>query len=153
MNWQTWLIVGLGLAAAVGLWSWKPIPQDVQYHHFADQRRLLGRLHALNVWSNAPFVGVGLAGLIWLAGHDVPQRWIWASFFVGVVLTGLGSGYYHLNPANTSLVWDRLGMTTAFAPFFAGVIAERVSPSAGGWLFGPMLAPNCWPLGSLPQRR
>jgi len=61
MNWQTWLIVGLGLAAAVGLWSWKPIPQDVQYHHFADQRRLLGRLHALNVWSNAPFVGVGLA--------------------------------------------------------------------------------------------
>jgi len=140
MTWQLWTIIGLGLASAAGLACWQRIPQDLRYHNFVDQRRMLGRLHALNVWSNAPFVGVGIAGLVWLALHPVPQRWIWASFFVGVVLTGLGSGYYHLKPNNATLVWDRLGMTTAFAPFFAGIIAERVNPTAGQWLFGPLLA-------------
>ena len=140
MTWQLWMIIGLGIAGAVGLGLWKRIPQDLKYHNFADQRRMLGRLHALNVWSNAPFVSVGIAGLIWLAGNPVPQRWIWASFFVGVVLTGLGSGYYHLKPDNATLVWDRYGMTTAFAPFLAGIVADRVGTTAGAWVFGPMLA-------------
>jgi hypothetical protein len=139
MNWRLWLILGLGAAAALGLACRPPIPQDPKYHSFADQRRMLGRLHALNVWSNISFIGVGIVGLIWLIGHDVPQQWIWASFFVGVVLTGLGSGYYHLRPTNEALVWDRLGMTTAFAPFFAGILAARVGEQAGLWLFGPLL--------------
>ncbi len=139
MTWPVWMVLGLGAASVVGLGWWKQIPQDLGYHDFADQRRMLGRLHALNVWSNAPFVGVGIAGLIWLAGHGVPQRWIWVCFFVGVILTGLGSGYYHLKPNNATLVWDRYGMVTAFAPFFAGIIAERVNATAGSWLFGPLL--------------
>jgi hypothetical protein len=138
MNLATWLMIVLGVVCAVGLACVKPIRQDLKYHDFADQRRILGRLHALNVWSNAPFFGVGIAGLIWLAGHAVPDRWMWMAFFVGVVLTGLGSGYYHLRPCNETLVWDRVGMTTAFAPFFSGIIADRVSQQAGEWLFVPL---------------
>jgi hypothetical protein len=140
MNWQLWLILGLGVAAAVGLPCWPPIRQDLKYHNFADQRRMLGRLHMLNVSSNIPFIIVGIAGLIWLAGHDVPQQWIWISFCIGVILTGLGSGYYHLRPTNETLVWDRLGMTAAFAPFFTGIITARVGEQAGVWLFGSLLA-------------
>jgi hypothetical protein len=139
MTWQLWLILGLGAAAAVGLACHSPIRQDLKYHNFADQRQMLGRPHALNVWSNAPFVIVGIAGLIWLAGHDVPHRWIWIAFFIGVVLTGLGSGYYHLRSTNETLVWDRLGMTAAFAPFLAGIITARVDGQVGAWLFGPLL--------------
>jgi hypothetical protein len=138
MTWQLWLIFGLGIAAAIGLALWKRIPQDLRYHDFADQRTLLGRKHALNVWSNAPFVGVGVVGC-WVVGQN-GYGWIWFCFFVGVILTGLGSGYYHLKPNNATLVWDRYGMTTAFAPFLAGVVADRVGATAGAWVFGPMLA-------------
>lgn len=140
MTWQLWLIIGLGIAAATGLALWPTIRQDLKYHNFADQWTLLSRKHALNVWSNAPFVSVGIAGVVWLAQHPVPDRWIWAAFFVGVILTGLGSGYYHLKPDNATLVWDRYGMTTAFAPFLAGIVADRVGATAGAWVFGPMLA-------------
>ena len=139
MNIGAWILIGLGTGSAVGLACVKPIRQDLKYHNFADQRRMLGRLHALNVWSNAPFVGVGIAGLVWLTGHAVPERWIWMAFFLGVILTGLGSGYYHLRPCNETLVWDRMGMTTAFAPFFTGIIAERISQQAGMWLFVPAM--------------
>ena len=142
MTWPVWMIIGLGMAAAVGLALWPPIRQDLKYHDFADQRQMLGRRHALNVWSNAPFIGVGIAGVWWVMDKQdaCPTWWIWASFFVGVILTGLGSGYYHLKPNNATLVWDRYGMTTAFAPFLAGILAERVNESVGAWLFGPLLA-------------
>ena len=34
--------------------------------------------------------------------------------FAGVALTGFGSTYYHLQPDNPRLVWDRLPMTLGF---------------------------------------
>lgn len=34
---------------------------------------------------------------------------------MGLVFTGLGSGYYHLHPSNATLVWDRLPMALTFA--------------------------------------
>jgi hypothetical protein len=128
------MVVGLGVAAAVGLALWPPIRQDLRYHDFADQRWH----HALNVWSNLPFVGVGVVGC-WVVGRN-GYGWVWLCFFAGVVLTGIGSAYYHRRPCNETLVWDRLGMTTAFAPFLAGIVADRVGAAAGNWLFGPALA-------------
>lgn len=32
----------------------------------------------------------------------------WAAFFVGITATSFGSAYYHLNPNDARLVWDRL---------------------------------------------
>jgi len=34
---------------------------------------------------------------------------VWSKF-VGVFLTGIGASYYHLQPDNRTLVWDRLPM-------------------------------------------
>ena len=59
-------------------------------------------------------------------------------FCVAVALVALGSGWYHLEPSNAALVWDRLPMTVAFMAFVSALLADRVS-----WLLGRALL---WPL-------
>ena len=49
-------------ASLAGLLLLSPIPQDQGYHHFADQRTLLGIPNFWNVISNLPFIAVGAAG-------------------------------------------------------------------------------------------
>jgi len=121
--------------------SWRqPILQNQSYHRFADTRMWLGTPHAADVWSNLLFVMVGIAGLIWLGRRPVPQRWMWLVFFGGVTLVGFGSAYYHLNPCDASLVWDRLPMTVAFISFFAALLAERWNERMATGLFVPLLA-------------
>jgi len=58
---------------------------------------------------------------------------------VGLVLTALGSGYYHLQPDNEHLFWDRLPMTIAFMSLIAAQIVDRISVRAGLLLLLPML--------------
>jgi hypothetical protein len=125
-------------------------PQDPAYHDFADQRTLLDIPHALNVLSNAPFVVFGVVGLAWLlspAGRSSQAHflgaWEWWAYlilFAFVTLTGFGSAYYHWNPCNATLYWDRLPLTVVFMTFFVLVFAERVGPHAGPWLLGPCIA-------------
>ncbi|MBM3861507.1 MAG: alkaline phytoceramidase [Verrucomicrobia bacterium] len=118
----------------------QPIPQDQSYHRFADVRMWLATPNAADVFSNVAFVIVGIVGLFWLARRAVPQRWMWMTFFGGVTLVGFGSAYYHLNPIDATLVWDRLPMTIAFMSFFAALLAERCNERVGTWLFVPLLA-------------
>lgn len=54
--------------------------------------------------------------------------------FSGLILTAIGSAYYHLAPDNARLVWDRLPMTVVFMSLIAAVITERISVGAGLWL-------------------
>jgi hypothetical protein len=91
--------------------------------------------------SNLPFVAVGAAGLARLR-YRYPAgglRPAYAAFFFGVLLTGFGSGYYHLAPANGPLVWDRLPMTLGFGGLFAIVVGEFVSVPSARRLLVPML--------------
>ena len=118
----------------------QPIHQDPAYHCFADGRDWLGIPNAWNVLSNLPFVIVGLVALQWLAHQTVPHRKMWTVFFIGIALTGFGSAYYHWNPNNDTLVWDRLPMTVSFMSFFAALVAERLSERTGKWLFVPLVA-------------
>jgi hypothetical protein len=60
--------------------------------------------------------------------------------FFGIFLTGFGSSYYHLNPNDDTLFWDRLPMTVCFAAILAAVVEERVDPKAGVMLLRPLLA-------------
>jgi len=60
-------------------------------------------------------------------------------FFVGVALTGLGSGYYHLAPDNETLFWDRLPMTIAFMSLISAQVVDRISIRAGLALLLPLL--------------
>ena len=125
------------------------IPQPQSYHAFADQRSFLGVPHFADVVSNAPFAIFGLWGLIFLLRYspeevqkrflDRRERWFYIIISIGIFLTAFGSGYYHLDPGNDRLVWDRLPMTIVFMSFVAALIAERISLRAGLWLLPVLL--------------
>ena len=120
------------------------MPQDPAYHGFADSRTLLGFDNFWNVASNLPFLIVGIWGLVYVRQHGdevclAGLQVAYVVFFIGVSLTAIGSGYYHINPANGPLVWDRLPMTISFAGLFSIIIGEFVSPRAARRHLVPLL--------------
>ncbi len=140
------VILAIALAATlVALLMTPPIPQDPNYHQFADQRTLMGVPNALNVLSSLPFAVVGLAGLLatfhrWTRFSFPWERWPYAALFAGVAATAVGSGYYHLAPDSERLLWDRLPMTIGFMGFLVATVAERIGVRIAWGLFLPLLA-------------
>src|SRR5207302_4851682 len=136
-------IICIGVAAVIVVAALHPIPQPLEYHNFAYKRALLGVPKAGDVLSNLPFVIAGILGLFFTSKPDPSftpgQRWSYIALFAGLLLTGLGSGYYHLAPDNERLIWDRLPMTIVFMPLVAALIVERVSLRRGLWLL-PVLS-------------
>lgn len=132
----------LAIAAAVLL---PAVPQPAEYHRLADDRPMLGIANFLDVASNAAFLLAGLAGL-WAtlrpgtAFASPRERWPYALFFAGLLLTAAGSAYYHLWPDNETLFWDRLPMTVAFMSLIASQVVDRLSVRTGLALLLPMLA-------------
>lgn len=112
-NHPTLFLVSLMAVSFAGLSLLPPIPQDPHYHEFADQRTLLTIPNFWNVVSNLPFVLVGGAGLRKFRHDPIP-----AMLFLGILLTGFGSAYYHWYPNDDTLFWDRLPMTLVFMAIF-----------------------------------
>jgi len=115
-----------------------PVPQWESYHAFADRRAFLGVPNFLDVASNALFSLVGLAGLhrLLLAARrprllDARERWPWLGFFAALVLLGPASAWYHLDPGNEGLFWDRLAMTAVFMSWLAAQWVERIGVRSG----------------------
>lgn len=142
------VIGGLAATAAAGGFLAPAIPQDPAYHRLADARGWLGVPNALNVLSNAGFVLVGILGLRFLgdgaagrrAFREPGERWPYAVFFAGLLLTGLGSAYYHWAPGNPRLAWDRLPLAITLVGLLDAVVAERVGVRAALRLLGPLVA-------------
>jgi hypothetical protein len=126
-------LVGLAAVSLLGLLLVPPIPQPQDYHHFADGRTLLGIPNFWNVVSNLPFILVGAIGL-WQV-RDRSGR----IFFLGVFLTGFSSSYYHWNPNDAGLFWDRLPMSVAFMAILSNVIEERIDEKIGRALLLPLV--------------
>ena len=131
------LLIFLGLmgASLAALLLLPPILQDQGYHQFADVRVLFGIPNMWNVISNLPFVVIGAVGLM-RCRDDAATVMI----FFGILLTGVGSSYYHWSPNDDTLFWDRLPMALAFMAILATVLAERLSARAGAILLWPLLA-------------
>jgi hypothetical protein len=143
--WHTVAFVAFTLACVAAAFLLPAMPQPIAYHDFVDDRTLWGIPHFKNVVSNLAFVVAGAAGFAVMARSPAAfvgpaERWPYYVFFAGLVLTGIGSAYYHLEPNNETLFWDRVPMTIAFAGLVAGQIAERLSPRVGVALLTPMLA-------------
>jgi len=100
-----------------------PIPQDPSYHLFADARPFAGLPNFWDVFSNLPFLLVGLYGL----SRRVKPKSPYTTLCLGVLLVSLGSAYYHYAPSNETLLWDRLPMTVAFMALFSMLLEERVT--------------------------
>ncbi|KAL8061137.1 hypothetical protein ABFX02_02G068700 [Erythranthe guttata] len=146
MRKRTALVWGVAIVCFVVLMLVTPaIPQSQEYHDFADQREFLGIPNALNVISNFPFLVVGVIGLVLCYYKNYFKLSIrgelcgWTVFFVGVAAVAFGSAYYHLEPNDARLVWDRLPMTVAFTSIIAIFIIERVDERKGTWSIVPLI--------------
>ncbi len=146
------------LALAVAL-TVPPLPQPLTYHRFADDRVWLGISHPGDVISNLGFLAAGIYGFAVVSSRKYRaavggncHRVIYQVFFLGVALTAFGSVYYHLDPTNSTLFWDRLAMTMAFMALLCAVIADRIDVKAGAVVLAPLVAADAaallyWRLG------
>lgn len=114
-----------------------PIPQSESYHQFADQRSWMVIPNAWDVLSNIAIGLPGVWGLYLLFSpnrvqfNDYRERWLWIGISMGLILIAIGSGYYHLDPNNSNLIWDRLPMTFVFMSIVAALISERINMRLG----------------------
>jgi len=129
------VLYGLMFISLIALLPLPPLLQNQDYHQFADQRELFGIPNFWNVVSNLPFIAIGAAGLLRFHHNAITLV-----LFTGIFLTGFGSSYYHLNPNDSTLFWDRLPMTLCFAAILSAVVEERVDARAGAMLLRPLSA-------------
>ena len=123
------------VVSLVGLLLLPPVSQDQNYHDFADQRTILGIPHFWNVVSNLPFIAVGLTGLLQFRRN--PSI---AFLFLAIMMTGFGSAYYHLDPSDRTLFWDRLPMAIGFMIILAIAVEDRLDAKLGTILLWPLIA-------------
>lgn len=132
-RWLLWSALLMVLMALIG----PAVGQPAHYHDFADQRIWCGLPHAMDVLSNLPFAAWGLAGLWMLAraarlhAIDSASAWLVGLFFAGLVATAGVSSYYHWQPDDAGLVWDRAGMVLAFAGLLGLAGVQAASRRAG----------------------
>lgn len=137
-------ILGFVLASIIVMFFIPRIPQDPGYHNFIDQRRLLGIPNFWNIITNIPFIIAGGLGL-YVCNSKVPRGALpdlssgYRVFFLGILLVGFGSAYYHYNPSTQTLLWDRLPMTIAFMAFLCVIIGENISVRSANRLLAPAL--------------
>lgn len=121
-----------------------PIEQNVSYHQFSDTDIFFNIPNTLNVLSNVFFLIFGWMGLVQVCKNDKlyivsENRYAYITLFLGVTFVSFGSGYYHLNPTNLTLVWDRLPMTVGFMGLVSIIISEFISVRLGKTLLLPLL--------------
>lgn len=138
------VLMGVSIAAFIAVMFIPPIAQDLKYHAFADQRTICSVPNCWNVISNIPLVLIGIAGMIFTRSSRPGFRLKELSlncfvFFLGIFLTGIGSAYYHLNPNNDTLIWDRLPMTISFMAFFSFVIGDYIDLRSAKKILWPLL--------------
>lgn len=130
------LVPALAIVAAAILLFVGPIPQKDNYHQFADQRTLAGVANFWNVISNLPFALIAVWGFSTSQQlHDKEAKLISYLIFAGFFLLTFGSGYYHMQPDNISLVYDRLPISLIFMYFFSWIIYDRIYQAKGFLLF------------------
>ena len=143
MFYKLGVIIGLLIISATCLYFIPPIPQWNSYHQFSDNRTFFSITNFANVTSNIGFVAVGFFGLFTIFSKKLFNRKLdlipYAVFFSSIILVGVGSAYYHLNPTTETLFWDRLPMSISFMSFFAAIICDRINKITGTYVLLPTL--------------
>jgi hypothetical protein len=136
--WRHVVLVLLVVGSLVWVLSLAPIAQDAGYHAFADKRMFLGIPNFFDVVTNLPFLLVGVLGLrVCLQAKPESVRSAWMVLFAGVGLVSVGSAYYHWNPGNEALVWDRLPMTIGFMGLLVALLGEYIGNRPAALLLIP----------------
>lgn len=132
LPYKTWGIISVSILAIIIVFSYDRIPQELDYHHFADERFMWSVPNFWNVISNLSFNLIGIVGIYYIMSKETllpHHRLGQLTFFIGVFLTGIGSFYYHWNPTNNTLVWDRIPLTIALMGFFAVILGDAFTYS------------------------
>ena len=124
------ILTAIAILGVAGIFMLSPIEQDKEYHNFCDSETIFNIPNFWNVVSNIPFLVIGLIGL-YKTTTLLETKIQYIVFFLGISLVSIGSGYYHLNPNNNTLVWDRLPMTIAFMSLFSIIISEFIDFKIG----------------------
>ena len=139
-HWREISLISIIIISLVVMMNLQPISQDLSYHNFADDRQFSGVPNFFNVISNIPFALFGIMVVLYCREFRPKEAgWSWMTLFIGVTLVSFGSGYYHLNPGNDTLVWDRLPMTIGFMGFFIAILSEYVNPKIETYFLVPAI--------------
>lgn len=86
-----------------------PVNNQPKYYHYIERdfNHQCCIPNFANVISNIPFALVGIYGLLYGQNNSIG----WLGFNIASIGVFLGSSYYHWNPNNSTLVWDRIPMT------------------------------------------
>jgi len=137
-RWRCVLLLLSVFGPLVLLLALPPIRQPQEYYQFADRRALLAIPNFFDVTTNLAFLVVGILGLQSCLKRGPHQmRPAWLTLFLGLISVSAGSAYFHWNPGNDTLVWDRVSLTIGFAALFVALLGEYVSPRLGRWLLLP----------------
>lgn len=137
---RTSILIFIASFAVMSMLFFDCIPQDPMYHQFADTRKIAGIANFWNVFSNFPFLLVGLYGLWrWKRIIKCNHQYAYIALCIGVLLVSFGSAYYHYAPSTDTLLWDRLPMTVAFMALFSLLLDERVLPREQSLTILPLL--------------
>ena len=132
------ILTVLIVVVVVVLFFSPPITQDLLYHNFSNGNMIFDIPNFWNVVTNLPFLIVGLFGLINLNILSKP-RFQYIIFFIGLIFIAFGSSYYHMNPNNETLIWDRLSMIVAIMSLISIVISEFINNQFGKKSLIPLL--------------
>lgn len=146
LAWPRFFLCLVVTAIGAALMWHGPIAQPADYHRFADTRAWLGIPHAADVLSNLPFLLAGWIGLKAALRLPLshPARAAWGMFFCTVMLTMVGSSFYHWSPDNFGLGVDRLPIAWACAWLALALLAERVAAGSGR----PLVLLTAWLVAS-----
>jgi hypothetical protein len=134
------ILILLTACSLILVFSFPPVAQNPSFHNFVDQRQFFGIANFYNVVTNLPFVIVGGAGLIYFRPGDSRNHSVTHTvLFVSVIAIGFGSAWYHYDPGNASLVWDRIPMTLTFMSYFSLIVARHVNERLGSLMLIPSL--------------
>ena len=137
--WQDSLIAFLVIISFVSLFLVEPISQDLAYHDFADDRTIFGINNFFDIISSLPFLFVGILGLYTICQNwGINCSWSWLLLFLSIFFVAFGSSYYHFNPENNTLTWDRLPMAIGFMALFVITISDYINNNLEKWLLLPM---------------
>lgn len=165
-DWRIWVLLTAIIIAIIVVSFLPTITQNQSYHDFADKRAFIGIPNCFNVVSNVLFLVVSWAGLrsLWYRTRttdsdnsrgtvrktppfgrvscfiDPRERWPYFAFFLSVGMTSFGSAYYHLDPRDGTLLWDRIPMASGFLALLAATAAERIDVKLGTRLLVPLVA-------------
>jgi len=125
--------------------SYGPISQPQEYHDFADDREFLSIPNALDVMSNLAIVYPGILGLVLVYERrneseiSDDEVSIQITLFSGMILTFAGSVWFHLDPNDSTMLWDRLGMSVVIGSCISLLIHDMYDRNLAGNIHLPIV--------------